>query len=92
MAKRTTIRCPHCGYEYLPAEIYYPQDFLGNPSGIIKDDDGSIIAFDGDDMSTEEHYVCDHCGKEFRVEAVITFKTEKIANIFDDGDDFDIDK
>ena len=29
MAKKTTIRCPHCNYEYLPAEIYFPKYFLG---------------------------------------------------------------
>ena len=25
------IICPHCGTEYLPAEIYYPKHFFGNP-------------------------------------------------------------
>lgn len=90
MAKKTTIKCPHCGWEYLPAEIYYPQEFLGTPEGIVHDETGAVIGFDGEDMSTTETYVCDHCGKTFSVEACVTFKTTVIKDIFDD-DDFDID-
>ena len=30
------IKCPHCNAEYLPAEIYYPDEFLGRPTDINK--------------------------------------------------------
>lgn len=29
--KLELIICPKCGREYLPAEIYYPNEFLGKP-------------------------------------------------------------
>ena len=48
MAKKTTIRCPHCNAEYLPAEIYYPTSFfLGKPFNIIKDGDDNILGYNG---------------------------------------------
>ncbi len=87
MAKKTTIRCPHCGWEYLPAEIYYPEDFLGNPSNIIKDEKGDVIGFDGEDMNTVETFYCEHCGKQFTVDASITFKTNAVHDIFDEDED-----
>lgn len=92
MAKKTTIRCPYCNQEYLPAEIYYPDEFLGTPSQIIKTETGDILGFDGEDMNTEETFICDKCGKQFAVDAVVTFKTEKINSVFDDTDDFDIEE
>ena len=85
MAKKTTIRCPYCGYEYLPAEIYYPEDFLGNPSDIIREE-GNIIGFDGEDMNTVETFECEHCGKKFSVDASITFKTTQIKSVFDEDE------
>ena len=89
MAKKTTIRCPHCNAEYLPAEIYYPNDFLGKPFNIIKDGDGNILGYNGNDMDTVETYICDKCNKQFSIDASITFKTTSIVDIFDE-DDFDI--
>lgn len=82
MAKKTTIRCPYCGREYLPGEIYIPEDFVGQPTEIIKDDEGNVIGFEGEDMNTEETFVCEHCGKEFKIDASITFKTEPIKDLF----------
>lgn len=88
MAKKTTIRCPHCNTEYLPGEIYYPNAFVGQPTHIIKDPDGNVLGFDGDDMQTEEVFTCEKCGKQFKVDASVTFKTEPVHDIFDDGDEF----
>ena len=34
--KDIVITCPHCGREYLPAEIYVPDAFFGKPSDIEK--------------------------------------------------------
>ena len=82
MAKKTTIRCPHCGWEYLPAD-----EFLGNPSNIIREETGNVIGFDGEDMNTVETYCCDHCNKSFTVDASITFKTAPLHDVFEDDDD-----
>lgn len=82
MAKKTAIRCPHCGTEYLPGEIYLPDSFTGQPTQIIKDEKGEVLGFEGNDMNTTEIYTCDVCGQPFKVEAIVTFKTEKIIDDF----------
>lgn len=88
MAKKTTIRCPHCGYEYLPAEIYYPDSFIGDPSDIIRDEAGNILGYQGNDVNTVETFICDKCEKSFSVDASITFKTAPIKDMFEVDDDF----
>ena len=86
MAKKTTIRCPHCNTEYLPAEIYFPDSFVGKPFNIIKDEVGKVLGFSGADMNTVETFVCDTCGKRFNIDASITFKTTVATDIFDEDD------
>ena len=88
MAKKTTIRCPHCGYEYLPAELYYPEEFIGHPYDIIRDEAGNILGFNGKDMNTIENYCCDKCGKSFSIDASITFRTTPLVDIFEEDEDF----
>lgn len=88
MAKKTTIRCPHCNCEYLPAEIYFPKDFLGYPTEIIRDESGNVLGFQGNDMTTTEQYCCDKCGNLFNVDASITFKTTAVVDMFEIDDDF----
>ena len=88
MAKKTTIRCPHCNCEYLPAEIYFPDSFLGRPSEIIRDESGNILGYQGNDMNTSEQYCCDKCGQTFNVEASVTFKTNIVNDLFAIDDDF----
>lgn len=81
------IKCPHCGYEYLPCEVFYPDFFLGNSKKIIRDDMGKIIYTEGDDMQLTEEYNCDNCHKDFKVIASVSFKSEstKLETIdFDD--------
>ena len=81
--KTPIIRCPHCGAEYLPGEIYMPGSLLGQPDDIVKDAVGKIIY---EDYSTEdrepnmiESYICDYCEKPFVIEATVTFKSMKEA-------------
>lgn len=74
--KLETIVCPCCGREYLPAEIYLPNSFLGKPSSIIKTHDGKIDVFAGQSMDLKESYICDGCGKPFKVTAKVQFRTE----------------
>ena len=71
--KIVTITCPHCGTEYLPAEIFVPESFLGKPSNIQKDPFGKIVSFEGDSMDTRETYVCDYCKNPFSVFCKIQF-------------------
>lgn len=70
------IRCPRCKYEYLPAEIYLPNSFLGKPAGIIRNNN-TIESFIGNSMDTSETYICDKCKTTFRVYATVAFSTEE---------------
>ena len=88
MAKKDTIRCPHCNYEYLPAEIFIPNSMLGYPVEIIRDESGNILGHQGSTMDLKETYCCDKCDKQFEIEASISFKTAAINDIFDVDDDF----
>ena len=36
------IKCPHCGREYLPVEIFYPASFFGKPTTVYRDEQGKI--------------------------------------------------
>lgn len=71
------IICPHCGAEYLPAEIYYPNEFLGKPTDIEKTN-GKIESYLGKSMNPKETFVCDSCFNKFEVTAKISFKTQPI--------------
>lgn len=84
MEKTTIIKCPHCGCEYLPCEIFLPKDFLGTSRNVVKDDEGKILSFDKASMDTHEEYICDKCGKLFKVDAKVEFTTSKEAVDFDD--------
>ena len=71
--KSNIIICPNCGAEYLPAEIFLPDSFLGKPETINKNSRGEIIYYSGESMSLEEKYVCDYCNKTFKVNGKIQF-------------------
>lgn len=79
MPEELKIKCPACGREYLPCEVYYPDDFLGNGGEIFKDEQGKIITYSGKNMNVKETFVCD-CGCEFEVTAEIKFKTEDLSS------------
>lgn len=72
------IRCPHCGREYLPSEIFYPKHFFGYPMDIERTADGKIDFFSGKSIDPIEEYTCDNCLNKFKVSAKITFKSEPI--------------
>lgn len=81
--KTSIIRCPHCGAEYLPGEIYMPNSLTGQPSEIVKDSFGKILY---EDYYTEmrepdmvEHFTCEHCEKPFVIEATVTYRTKEEA-------------
>ena len=77
--KNKVIKCPHCGYEYLPAEIYMPNAFLGKPKDINKEHmTGKILDYMGNSMNLVETYICDNCDTEFKVIANVNFNTQKL--------------
>ena len=76
--KFSNFKCPHCGAQYLPAEVFMPGAFLGKPDDIVKDSLGRLLYEDyqdGKEPDMLEHYICDYCDKPFIVEATITYKT-----------------
>ena len=68
------ITFPECGAQYLPCEIYYPDEFLGKSYQIDKVD-GQIEAIGGTSMNLTETYTCDKCNTKFETTAKISFKT-----------------
>lgn len=79
LTKDIVITCPHCGYEYLPAEIYLPNSLLGKPYDIDREGmSGKIQDYFGKNMDLEETYCCDGCNQPFKVKAKIQFSTEGI--------------
>ena len=69
------IKCPICGQEYHPAEIFIPKAFFGNPGEIVRNPAGQIEFFTGTGMNTEEEFVCENCGKKLRINATVEFET-----------------
>lgn len=82
--KNELIKCPNCGYEYLPAEIFY--DLLGKPKNIVRTVNGNIDYYSGQRPSLRESYYCDHCGKLMSIECSLTFNV-----MIDHENDFDED-
>ncbi len=78
------IICPHCGAEYLPAEIFYPESILGNPSNIIKDEDGLIEHYEGEEPDFTEEYTCDKCGHTFTVTGDVVYTVTEKLDEFDE--------
>ena len=89
--KGTVIVCPHCGYEYLPAEIFYAESLIGRPTEVVRDVLGKILYYEyvpGHELETTEHYVCDGCGKSFIIEANTTYKAKQEQAELDFGTSF----
>lgn len=79
------ITCPHCGREYLPVEIFIPNNFFGKPEDIDRTEDGRIEDYNGSAMDLTETYTCDNCGTEFNVETTLKFKVqENIKPVFEE--------
>ena len=70
----TTIKCPKCGKEYLPCEIYLPDSFLGKARNIERENK-NIVNFMGKSMDLKETYICDDCGANFDITAKVSFST-----------------
>lgn len=77
MSKYQLIRCPYCGAEYLPGEIFLPKHFLGQPKDISKDFTGKILEYDGLPQSLSESYTCDKCMSSFTITANISYNVNQ---------------
>lgn len=81
--KSTVIKCPHCGAEYLPGEIYMPGSLIGHPDEVVKDSLGKILYEDyfSADRAPDmiEHFICDFCDKPFIIEATVTYRAKEEA-------------
>ncbi len=81
--KTALIKCPHCGAEYLPGEVYMPGAIIGRPDEVVKDSLGRILYEDYYTAEREpdaiEHFTCEYCDKPFVVEATVTYKVKEEA-------------
>lgn len=83
--KFEVIECPKCGYQYLPAEIFYPKSFFGSPYAIMKTSDGRLLDYEGTSMDISESYECDKCGCNLRISAKVHFVVEEVEeDVFDE--------
>lgn len=71
------LKCPVCGAEYLPGEIFLPEHFLGQPKNMEKDFRGKILYYEGTNQDLVETYTCDKCMSNFKVIAKINYTVEK---------------
>ena len=87
--KSQLISCPHCGYQYLPKEIYLPNFFFGETKEVSRDTNGRIVDIDKPILNLTESYICDKCSTKFNVTAKILFQCDTNENdFFDDTDAF----
>ena len=73
--KDTIIKCPVCGAEYLPSEIFFPNDLIGKQTEIVKDERGKVLHYDDCDLCLEQEFVCEHCGNRFITKATVSYQT-----------------
>lgn len=79
MQPKKVIKCPHCGWEYLPGEIFYPDNAIGQPVNIVRDSLGHIIYeeyLENKEPLAEEEFWCEHCEKPFVAEIELTVKAK----------------
>lgn len=79
MENRKIIKCPHCGAEYLAAEIFLKTDLIGNPKDIERDVEGRIIFVDGAEECFTTKYTCDGCNRLFEVSANVEYTSTPIV-------------
>ena len=51
------IYCPNCNAEYLPSEIFLPNEFLGKAQEVERDVNGKILYHENGEMNVEENYI-----------------------------------
>lgn len=84
--KDVIIRCPICGQEYLPSEIFMPDDLIGRPTVISKTQDGKIDFYLGENIDYKENYICDNCLSKMVVTAHVSYTVDIVGS--DKSDDY----
>lgn len=82
--KEIIIKCPSCGAQYYPAELFYRDDLLGYPKEIEKTTLGEIIYSEGSLPEYTTTYICDKCNTKFKVTADINYSTSIMKTQLDD--------
>jgi len=80
---KNLIKCPHCGAEYLPEEIFVASELFGHPK-VMKDKNGIIEYTDRDDSIVSEEYICDYCSKKFVSTIEFSFSSKLVDECEDD--------
>lgn len=85
--RNSVISCPHCKYQYLTGEIFYPNDHIGIPKNIVRDALGKILYADykeGYEPNQSEEYICDNCNRPF----IVKYETVYRVKVQEDALDF----
>ena len=86
------IKCPVCGHEYMPSEIFYPDEVFGKQYDITKDDSGCIKFYLGDDPNLDEEFICDSCNSKLKIKMRMSFDVESVKDDFEEEYVTEIDK
>ena len=81
------IKCPKCGYEYHPAEIFFPDDILGKPNQIIRNENNEIEFITGDNPELTNQFVCYNCETMLEIEAKVSYKCN-VNSMYDFTEDY----
>lgn len=80
LQQKNYIRCPHCGMQYVPAQIMHPSSLLSRPKNVIRDPLGKILYVEYDHQADfQDTYICDSCNREFITTVNMTFKVDQQA-------------
>lgn len=83
--KNLIIKCPHCGAEYLPEEIFCPESVFNKSLQITKDEDGKILYVDGEfSYDLNEEFCCEYCNHSFSIVGKTIFETKELKDDFDE--------
>ena len=80
------IKCPHCGWAYLPGEVLYPINMIGYPVNIVRDGVGGILYHEypeNKEPLAEEEFWCENCDKPFIIEIEVNYKTKAVKEELD---------
>lgn len=82
------IRCPKCGYEYHPSEIFIPTAVIGKPHFIERDNNGCITNVIADNTDYTESYRCDNCNNLFSITMKCDYEIEAVSEMKDCSSDY----
>lgn len=78
------IKCPICGAEYMPSEVFIPESFFGKQTEVIRNPDGTMNFYIGDDMDLVEEFICETCSSKLKINANLSFNVTCVDDTFDE--------